>query len=161
MDLLDKVLMIQIYEHYIKHLQTQPNDTRAVVDDTLQIKSVTLFVNKFSSCMTNAVLMYIDADNTTNTATCTNSDFYTKNENMNEMPWIKYTFPHSSTVSLRKIVVRRPLCTDMKDAYVQCRNSTDTVVYVSNAITENNCSSTYTFHLSNVIPVIENNNNTI
>ena len=169
MDHLDKVLMIQIYEHYIKHLQNENENTQIIEtraqpqEQELNIKSVTLYIKKFSSCIRNAVHMYVDNDNDiTDTATSTNSDFFTTNENTTEntnettinMPWIKYTFPQSSTVSLKKIVVRRPPCTDMQNAYIECRDSTDTLVYKSNSITENSLSSNYIFQIPNIIPVI-------
>jgi len=158
MDRLDKLLMLQIYEHYIKHLLNNQNEQsvqpRQQAQTQLQIKSVTLYIKKFSSCIKNAVLMYTDNDNNiTNTVTSTHSDFYTRNESTNEMPWIKYTFPNNE-MSLQKIVIQRPPCTDMHDAYIECRNNADTVVYKSNSITENTCSVYYTFHLPNTTPEI-------
>ena len=92
MDHLDKNLMIQIYEHYIKHLQKENEQlaqahAQPQAQSQPQVQSVTLYVKNFSSCIRNAVSMYMNENtDVTNTAKCTHSDFYVTNESTNDMP---------------------------------------------------------------------------
>lgn len=149
---MDKDLILEAYEFYIKSLKKQNNDLEERIArphvPTVLCKNVTIYTTRTSSSCMNRNIFIFNKE-TDVTATCQKSS----STSTAEMPWEKYTF--ETDIQVSKVSINRPQCIDMTDAYIKISDSNDNTTYQSNRIRADMGSrSVYTFDIRSCDPTI-------
>ena len=149
---MDTDLLIEVHQYYINSLKSKIENLNASRDnsDTVSAKCITVYISNLS-CIDNDVEIFNNFDaNVTHTSTKTKTPL----SPTNLLPFITYTF--SEEIYIKKIVIKRPDCTSMLNAYIKVCDSNNNCTYESVTIQQSQCiNKYYTYTIPNREPTIQ------
>ena len=148
---MDITILIEAYQCYIKSLKSRidsVNIERNVSrDSSVSAKTITVYISNVS-CIDNNVEIF---DNTNIDVTQSSTKTKSPPTETNPLPSITHTFPNETSIS--RIVIRRPDCTSMLNAYVKICDGSNNCTYESVPIQSPRCiHQYYTYTIPNNDP---------
>ena len=156
---MDISMLIEVHQYYINDLKSKLEKSKNNVSNAVTItapqinanstseKNVNIYVEKLS-CLENNIQI-IDTNDLnifTNSKT-----ILTKNSGINTLPYIKYRTPND--INIKRIIITRPACTSMMNAYIKVFDDKNTCIYESRIIQASQCAKqVYTYNLPNPDP---------
>ena len=156
---MDISMLIEVHQYYINDLKSKLEKSKNNVCNAVTItapqinanstseKNVNIYVEKLS-CLENNIQI-IDTNDLnifTNSKT-----ILTKNSGINTLPYITYRIPND--INIKSIIITRPACTSMMNAYIKVFDDKNTCIYESRVIQDSQCAKqVYTYNLPNPDP---------
>ena len=149
---MDTNLLIEVHQYYINSLKNKIEalkSDQSVQDNSVAAKCINVYISNLS-CIDNNVDIFNNADtNITHTSTKTKSPTST-----NSLPFITYTF--SNEISIKKIIIKRPDCTNMLNACIKVFDNNNNCTYESVVIQQaQSANQYYTYTIPNRDPNIQ------
>ena len=150
---MDTNLLIEVHQYYINSLKNKIEalkSDQSVQDNSVAAKCINVYISNLS-CIDNNVEIFDNVDtNMTHTSTKTK----TSPSSTNSLPFITYTF--ANEISIKKIIIKRPDCTNMLNVCIKVFDNNNNCTYESVVIQQaQSVNQNYTYTIPNGNPNIQ------